>query len=109
MKPKDYEEAKDVLKEIRHELDTQPLTAEQRKELEMHAAALSGYLLRPWLPVSWTRRLLMVAIVLLGAQQAWVGNYEPLLWLLLLPFFSPRIVGECAFAFGRLASLFKRR
>ena len=105
----DYEKAKNVLREIRRELETQPLTAEQRKELEMHAARLAGSLLSPWLPVSWTRRLLMAAIVVLGAQQAWVGNYEPLLWWLLLPFFSPRIVGECALVFGRLDSLIRRR
>jgi hypothetical protein len=48
----------------------------------------------------------MAAIALLGAQQAiWAGNYEPLLWWLLLPFFSPRIVGECAYFLGRLKRL----
>ena len=44
----------------------------------------------------------MVAIVLFGLQQAWTGNYEPLVIWLLLPFFSPRIMGECAFLLGKI-------
>jgi hypothetical protein len=53
-----YDEAKRVLEEIRYELDTQPLTLDQRRELECYAAGLSGKLLSPWLPVSWPRRLI---------------------------------------------------
>jgi hypothetical protein len=44
----------------------------------------------------------MAAIFLFGLQQAWTGNYEPLVFWLLLPSFSPRIMGECAFLFGRM-------
>jgi hypothetical protein len=101
-----YEEAKNVLGQINHILATEPLTAKQRKDLEIHAASLAGVIMHPWFPVAWSRRLIMVAIVLLGFQQAvWVGNYEPFLWWLLLPFFSPRIVGGCAYAFGSLTRL----
>ena len=51
----------------------------------------------------------MAGIVVLGIQQAiWVGNYESFVWWLLLPFFSPRIVGECAFQIGRVVGWFKR-
>ena len=97
-----YNEARKVLEEIQHELATAPLTLQQRNELELHAAKLAGTLLHPWFPVSWGRRLLMAAIILFGLQQAWTGNYEPLIFWLLLPFFSPRIVGECAFLLGRV-------
>jgi hypothetical protein len=63
----------------------------------------------PWLPVGISRKLIMLAIVALGIQQAiWQENYEPFLWWLLLPFFSPRIVGEAAHAFGRIASFFRK-
>ena len=62
-------------------------------ELQNHAAALAGSILSPWLPYGFSRRLLMLAIVALGVQQAVVGNYQALLWWLLLPAFSPRIVG----------------
>jgi hypothetical protein len=97
-----YDEARKVLAEIQHELATAPLTPQQRNELELHAAKLAGALLHPWLPVSWSRRAIMAAIVLFGLQQAWTGNYEPLVFWLLLPFFSPRIMGECAFLLGKM-------
>lgn len=98
-----YEKAKQTLVEIRYALDTQPLTAVRRQELEQHASKLSGVLLSPWLPASGGRRIIMLGIVLLGIQQAWaVQNYEPFLWWLLLPCFSPRVVGECAYFFGVL-------
>jgi hypothetical protein len=98
-----YTEAKRLLEEINYELKTQPLTQAQRTELELHAARLAGVLLHPWFPVSWTRRLIMAGIFLVGILwTAWVGNYEPLLWWLLLPFFSPRIMGECYYFIGRV-------
>ena len=74
---------------------------------ELHAAALAGTLLRPWFPVSWTRRLIMAAIFLFGLQQAATGNYQPLVWWLLLPFFSPRIMGEAAFLLGKCARVIR--
>jgi hypothetical protein len=107
-KKEKYHEAKRLLEEIHYELATQPLTVEQRREHELHAASLSGALSSPWLPVSWSRRLIMAAILLLGIQQSWTGNYQPLLWWLLLPFFSPRIMGECYHFAGRVAGLFNR-
>jgi hypothetical protein len=103
-----YEEAKVLLRDIQQELATQPLTKKQRDELQLHATRLSGLLLRPWFPMSWTRRLVMAAIVLLGVQQAWVGNYQPMVLWLFLPLFSPRIMGECAFFLGRFARPFAR-
>jgi hypothetical protein len=97
-----YFEAKRLLTEINYELKTSSLTEQQRNELQLHAAKLAGALHSFWLPVTWSRRLIMIAIVLLGIQQAWwSGNYEPLIWWLLLPFFSPRIIGECAYWVGR--------
>src|SRR6266536_4109083 len=103
-KQEQYSEAKSLLREIQYELNTQPLTLKQRGELELHAARLAGVLLRPWLPVDWKRRLIMAGIVLLGIQQAaWADNYRPFLWWLLLPAFSPRIMGECAYFLGALS------
>jgi len=109
-KRQQYEEAKRVLAEIQHELDTQPLTKEQRAELEMHAYRLAGQMMSPWLPVSGGRRLIMLGIVLLGPTTAlWVGNYEPFVWWFLLPFLSPRIVGECAYFVGVLGRVLHLR
>lgn len=51
----------------------------------------------------------MAGIVLFGVQQVWwAQNFEPLLWWLLLPFFSPRIMGEAAHAASRLIGVFSR-
>lgn len=102
-----YEEAKALLAEIQYELSTQSLTPEQRAELERHAAALSGQLLRPWLPVDWPRRLIMVAIVGVAIQQSFGGNFQVFFWWIFLPFFSPRIMGICAYALGRIGRIFK--
>ena len=103
----EYDEAKRLLDEIQRELATQPLTPDQRRELELHSARLAGQLCSVWIPVSWGRRLLMLAIFLVGLQQAWVGNYYGLLLWLLLPTFSPRIMGEAAFLWGRLSRNFQ--
>jgi hypothetical protein len=102
MNREEYYEAKRLLDEISQELQTQPLTVEQRRELEIHAARLSGLLLAPWLPLSWTRRAIMAALFLIGLQQALVGNHAALLLWLLLPTFSPRMMGEAAHFVGRL-------
>ena len=104
---KQYDEAKRVLEEINHELTTQFLTPEQRSELERHAASLAGVILSPWFPVTWTRRVIMAAIFILGVQQAWIGNYQTMFWWLFLPVFSPRIVGECAFLMGKFVGLLR--
>jgi hypothetical protein len=93
--------------EIQHELDSAPLTLQQRKELEIHAAALAGALTHPWFPLSWGRRLIMVGIVLFGLQRAWIGNFEALIFWVLLPTFSPRIMGECAFLLGKISRIFR--
>jgi hypothetical protein len=103
-----YAEMQRLLSEIQHELDTALLTPQQRSELELHAAKLAGALLHPWLPVGWGRRLIMAAIVLFGVQQTWTGNYEALYFWLLLPTFSPRIVGSCAHNLGRVYGLLRR-
>ena len=100
-----YDDAKRVLNEVCYILDTQSLTEKERRKLELHKYALSGVLLHPWFPMSWSRRLIMAAIFLFGIQQSWTGNYEPLLWWLILPTFSPRIMGECAFFAGLVAGL----
>ena len=100
--PENYAEAKRLLAQVHRELETQPLTPAQRKKLELHAASLAGALCHPWFPVSWTRRIVMGAIFLFGLQQALVGNYQPMACWLLLPLFSPRIMGEAAHFWGRV-------
>lgn len=85
-------EAKQTLDQIHKMLRADDLTPEQRKQLQLHAAALAGALLHPWFPVDWVRRGIMIAIVFLGVQQGFAGNYEAMLFWLVLPLFSPRLV-----------------
>ena len=109
MDNKEREDARKTLAEITKTLEDETLTAEQRQELEIHAARLSGFLLSVWLPVDWFRRAIMIGIVALGAYGLMVENYEVFVWWLLLPFFSPRISGEIAFFWGRGFGNFKGR
>lgn len=83
-------------------LETQDLTPEFRAELESHAARLVAALNYTWLPNTWLGRGCVAAIILLGVQQAWVGNYQPLVWWLFLPLFSPRIRRDFAYWRRRL-------
>jgi hypothetical protein len=95
-------EAQRLLSEITYELETKPLSRERREALELHAANLAGILSCSWLPITWPQRLLATGAILLGVQQAYVDNYEPMVWWSLLPFFSPRIRGEVALIWSML-------
>jgi hypothetical protein len=86
-----YLEAEEQIRLIRHALAGQSLSAERRTELQNHELILSAVLSRPWLPLSWSKRLLMVLIFAVGLQEVWAGHYEGSLWWLLLPLFSPRL------------------
>jgi hypothetical protein len=97
-----YFEARETLETINHALATEPLTPDERRELEHHKYALAGVLCRPWLPVPWGPRLIMAGIVLFILQQALTGNYEPFVYLPILLLFSPRIMGWLAFCWGRM-------
>ena len=104
---KSYAELKALLAEVQAELQRPDLTPEQRNELQVHAASLAGALSSPWLPMGWTRKLLMLAIAGVGLEQAAVGNYWALWLWALLPVFSPRIVGEMAAFAGSFARGFR--
>jgi hypothetical protein len=56
-----YFEARETLETINHALATEPLTPDERRELEHHKYSLAGVLCRPWLPVPWGPRLIMAA------------------------------------------------
>ncbi len=103
----DYEHAKKTLDQINDALTNQPMTDAKRRELHEQAAAISGSLLSIWFPIDWPRRLIMFGILAFGIQQAIAGNFQALFLWLLLPLFSPRIVGGAAYAAGRITSLFR--
>jgi len=103
MNKDEQQQLKDTLAVFTESLKDETLSEEQRNELETHAAALSGRLLSTWLPVGWGRRLIMIAIVALGLYSAiMLENFQPFLWWLALPFFSPRIMGMVSYFIGAL-------
>ncbi|MFZ6022016.1 MAG: hypothetical protein ACOYT9_00920 [Patescibacteria group bacterium] len=97
-----YEEAKKASQEIDRLLKEGNLTPEERQKFEKIRAQLAGVLLSPWLPVDWGRRSIMFFIFLIGLYGMIQGHtFLASLWLL-LPIFSPRIVGEVAYALGKI-------
>jgi hypothetical protein len=97
----EFEEAKKQSAEIAKLLKEGNLTTEERQKLETLQVQLSGALLNPWLPFGWGRRSVMFVLFLVGAIGLAQGNtYFLFAWLFLL-FFSPRLVGEVAYALGR--------
>jgi hypothetical protein len=104
-----YQEAKVLLMKTNEALKRSDLSPDEQQRLQLSAASLAGYLASPWLPVSWPRRLIMLGIVLLGLQQSvWYNNYQPFLYWLFLPFFSPRFVGEAAGLLGSITGFMDR-
>lgn len=97
----EFEEARKQYAEIGKLLKEGNLTAEERQKLETLKAQIAGVLLHPWLPFGWGRRSIMIVLFLVGAIGLSEGNgYFLFAWVLLL-FFSPRFVGEIAYALGR--------
>ncbi len=96
-------EANQLLVKARTILDQNDLSDDERQNLQLLVAKLSGQLLSVWFPRDWGRRLLMLTILLVGFYGL-ISSFHTLAWCLLsLPFFSPRIVGTVAFAAGILA------
>ncbi len=109
MTREELEEAKTQSAEIAKMLKEGNLTADERHKLETLQAQLAGVLLHPWLPFGWGRRSIMIVLFLVGAIGLAQGNsYFLLAWVLLL-FFSPRFVGEFAYALGRFVAGFNGR
>lgn len=105
----EFEEAKKQSAEIAKLLKEGNLTAEDRQKLEMLQTQLAGTLLSTWLPFGWGRRSIMIVLFLVGAYGLMEGDsYFLVAWAFLL-LFSPRVVGESTFAFGRFMAGFHGR
>ncbi|MDG1074547.1 MAG: hypothetical protein P8O76_06265 [Methylophilaceae bacterium] len=101
MTRKEFEEAKTLSAEIAKLLMDKNIAEDERQRLETLQAGLSGVLHRTWLPLGWGSRLIMLVLFLVGAigfsQQS---GYFLFAWIL-LPLFSPRLVGEFTYLLGR--------
>ena len=96
------DDLKKTSEEITLRLKDTTLTADERAKLEAMRSAVSGALLSTWLPHGNGRRLIMAVIAASGAYGFFAETSILNIWWL-LPFFSPRIVGEAAYLMGRLS------
>ena len=103
MDRKTYEEAKKSSEEMAKLLREGNLTAEEKQKLETLQAGLAGALLSSWLPFGWGRRAIMITLLFVGAYGLVEGNSYLLLSWLLLPFFSPRLIGELSYYVGKIS------
>jgi hypothetical protein len=89
----------DNLKKI---LENANLLDEMEKMNPGIKAQLTGMLIRPWIPVTWSKRMIMLALLAAAA----LGSVFLTLWFLLalipLPFFSPKVFYETLFLLARL-------
>lgn len=85
-------------------LENKDIADEMEKVSPGIKAQMAGYLLSSWLPRDATREIIMVIIALVAIVGGFIyGQKLFYLLLLILPFFSPRIVGEVAMFLGRIS------
>ena len=89
-----YEEAKIRLEEVTRILKYGNISPAERDRLEREGIELTRVVMSPWLPSDWRYRIVMMAITAIGFWGLIQGNYFFILIWLLLPLFSPRIVGK---------------
>lgn len=107
MKKKQFDEMKKTFNRVNKFLKEERVKPEERLKLEEIKDRLAGSLLTTWLPLDWGRRAIMIVIGICGICGLMLGNALLSLSLFLLPFFSPRIVGESVYAIGRFLRAFK--
>lgn len=85
-------------------LENKELADEMEKVSPGIKAQMTGYLLSSWLPRDTKRKVMMLVIALVTLIGGLIyGQKLFFLLLLILPFFSPRIVGEVAMFLGRIS------
>ncbi|MFB3887437.1 MAG: hypothetical protein ACE144_19635 [Thermodesulfobacteriota bacterium] len=93
MDKEQYEAAKARLEEITMKLKYETLSPPERERLEKEGKELAIVVMSPWIPFDWRHRMIMMIIAAIGFWGLAQGQYLFMLVWLLLPLFSPRIVG----------------
>ena len=96
--------ANDEYKVIKKVMEDKELADELEQVSPGLKAQMAGYLLSPWLPHGAIRKIIMIIIALfalIGGVK--FGQKLFFLLLILLPIFSPRIVGEVSLFIGKLS------
>ena len=104
MNSDEYKEAKKRFEAIDRSLKNDNLSPEERKNLGKLHAQLAAVLLHPLIPADWGRRIIMILVFLIGLYGIVGGNPQSIWVWILLPLFSPRIVGKIAYAIGEILS-----
>jgi hypothetical protein len=100
-----YDEAQKRLEDVTEILKNEKLGPEERERLEREGKELARVVMSPWLPFNWSYRMMMVAISAIGFWGLAEGqNLLVLVWLL-LPLFSPRIIGKFIVAMAGIKDL----
>ena len=89
-----YEEAKMRLEKVTEMLRHENISPQERDSLEREGKELARVVISPWLPFDWKYRIVIIAIAAIGFWGLIQGQYSFMLVWLLLPLFSPRIIGE---------------
>ncbi len=94
MEKEQYEAAKVRLEEVTMKLKYENISPEERQRLEKEGKELAIAVMSPWFPFDWRYRIVMIAITAIGFWGFIQGQYLFMLVWLLLPLFSPWIVGK---------------
>ena len=89
-----YEKAKARLEEVTRVLKYENISPPERERLEKEGRELAKVVMSPWIPLDWSYRIIIMIIVAAGLWGLSQGMYFLMLIWLLLPLFSPRIVGK---------------
>ncbi len=94
MTREEYKEATVRLEEVTRRLRYDALSQDERERLEREGKELARIIVSPWIPFSWGYRIIMAILAGIGLLGIVEANYLLLLSWLLLPVFSPRVVGK---------------
>ena len=94
MDKEQYEAAKTRLGEVTMMLKYEKISPEERERLEREGKELAIVVMSPWFPSDFRYRIVILVIAAIGFWGFIQDQYLFMLVWLLLPLFSPRIVGK---------------
>jgi hypothetical protein len=83
-------------------LDNPVALAELEKTMPNAKSYLQGKLLSSWMPMGVARRILMGLFILIGILGVIFYNRWMFIFIPLVGIFSPRLVGEVAYLYGKI-------
>lgn len=95
-------EIKKQLNDINTILKDKNISEELRFSLEERKTTLSVIAMNHWFPRDLTRRIIMLAVLMIGILGSMSGSKYWLFIFLILPFFSPKIVMNVSVIIGFL-------